>query len=169
MSEDFIITDDKTADWAVQKIAEEEAEYERIKTLACEQIDDITEKVEAAKKRLESRTEYLRGKLAEYFRSVPHKVTKTTEKYALLSGTLTLKKAAKKPKPDVDKLTEWLAANGYTNFIKTEQSPRWGDFKKLLNCSGEVVTIAETGEVVEGVILEDAPDEFQVDIDRRTK
>lgn len=167
MSEEFNITDDKTADWAVRKIAEEEAEYERIKTLACEQIDEITKKVETAKKRFENSTEYLRGKLAEYFRSVPHKVTKTTEKYALLSGTLTLKKAVKKLKHDAEKLTEWLAANGYTDFIKIEQSPRWGDFKKLLDCSGEVAMIAETGEVVEGVILEDAPEEFQVDIEKR--
>jgi len=166
MNEEFNITDDKTADWAVRKIAEEEAEYERLKTLACEQIDEITEKVEAAKKRFDSNTNYLRSKLAEYFQGVPHKVTKTTEKYALLSGTLVLKKSSKKPKQDADKLTEWLAANGYTDFIKTEQSPIWGEFKKLLDCSGEVVTIAETGEIVEGVTLEDAPEEFKIDIGR---
>lgn len=163
IKEEFRITDDKTADWAVRKIAEERAEFERLKSLACAQIDEITEKIGEAKKRLDSSTEYLKTKLAEYFQSVPHKETKTTEKYRLLSGTLTLKKGGAKPKPDNEKLVQWLAANGYTDYIKTEQSPQWGEFKKLLDYSGGVPVIKETGEVVEGVELVDEPAEFDID------
>lgn len=161
---EWCITDDKSADWAVRKIAEERAEFERLKALADEQINEILAKVEDAKKRLENNTSFLKGKLAEYFGSVPHKETKTTEKYRLLSGTLVLKKGGAKPKPDSEKLLEWLAANGYTDYIKTEQSPRWGDFKKLLDYSGEVVTIAETGEIVVGIEIENTPSEFDIEI-----
>lgn len=47
----------------------------------------------------------------EYFRSVPHKVTQTTEKYQLLSSVLKMKK----PVVDDEKLVEWLAENKYTD------------------------------------------------------
>ena len=36
-------------------------------------------------------------------------------------------------------------------FIKTEEKPRWGDFKKRLEIMGGSVVDKETGEIVEGV------------------
>ena len=41
---------------------------------------------------MENGTSYLTSCLADFFATVPHKETKTTEKYRLLSGTLTFKK-----------------------------------------------------------------------------
>ncbi len=108
--------------------------------------------------------QYYKDKLSEYFSGVEHKVTKTAEKYVLLNGTLKLKRGGIKPKPNNEKLLEWLAANGYTDYIKTEQSPRWGDFKKILDCSGGAAIVRETGEVVDGIDFEEVPDEFDVEI-----
>lgn len=88
----FRITDDRCADWAIRKIADERSEYDRLKALADEQIAAINEKVAAARKRMENGTSYLTSCLADFFATVPHKETKTTEKYRLLSGTLTFKK-----------------------------------------------------------------------------
>jgi len=85
----FRITDDRCADWAIRKIADERSEYDRLKALADEQIAAINEKVAAARKRMENGTSYLTSCLADFFATVPHKETKTTEKYRLLSGTLT--------------------------------------------------------------------------------
>lgn len=89
----FRITDDRCADWAIRKIAEERSEYNRLKDLADQQKAAIEEKVEAARRRMENGTAFLTSCLADFFNTVPHKTTKTTEKYRLLSGTLTLKKA----------------------------------------------------------------------------
>lgn len=109
----FRITDDRCADWAIRKIADERSEYDRLKALADEQIAAINEKVAAARKRMENGTSYLTSCLADFFATVPHKETKTTEKYRLLSGTLTFKKGATKTKLDETKLVPWLKANGY--------------------------------------------------------
>lgn len=46
----FRITDDRCADWAIRKIADERSEYDRLKALADEQIAAINEKVDAARK-----------------------------------------------------------------------------------------------------------------------
>lgn len=162
--DEWCITDDDTADWAVRKIAAHRAEFERVKAIADHRIAAINAKIERLKKRCDNKTQGLEYKLAEYFRSVPHKSTKTTEKYQLLSGTLSMKKAAKKPVVDDDKLVEWLAANKYTDYIKTVQKPCWGDFKKTLDLSGDIPVVKETGEIVEGVSFTETSEEFEVQI-----
>lgn len=67
----FRITDDRCADWAIRKIADERSEYDRLKALADEQIAAINEKVAAARKRMENGTSYLTSCLADFFTTVP--------------------------------------------------------------------------------------------------
>lgn len=160
----FRITDDRCADWAIRKIAEERSEYNRLKELADQQKAAIEEKVEAARRRMENGTAFLTSCLAEYFRTVPHKTTKTTEKYCLLSGTLTLKKGGTKATPDDAKLVPWLKANGFSDYVKTEESAKWGELKKGLTFVVSVATITETGEIVEGITVTEQPDIFKVDL-----
>ncbi len=158
------ITDDGCADWACRKIAEEKTELDRIKELAEAQIDRIEEKVAAAERRFENSTSFLTGKLAEYFETVPHKTTKTKASYRLLSGTLTRKFGGQQMKQDDEKLVEFLKTSGNLEFIKTEEKPKWGEYKKRLEVMGGKVVDKETGEIVEGVLLIDKPDTFSVDV-----
>ena len=138
------ITDDGCADWACRKIAEE--------------------KVAAAERRFQNGTRFLTGKLAEYFETVPHKTAKTKASYRLLSGTLTRKFGGTTMKQDDEKLVQFLKDSGQLEFIKTEEKPRWGDFKKRLEIMGGSVVDKETGEIVEGVTVETKPDTFTVDV-----
>ena len=158
------ITDDGCADWACRKIAEEKAELDRIRELADAQIQKIEEKVAAAERRFQNGTRFLTGKLAEYFETVPHKTTKTKASYRLLSGTLTRKFGGTTMKQDDEKLVQFLKNSGQLEFIKTEEKPRWGDFKKRLEIMGGSVVDKETGEIVEGVTVETKPDTFTVDV-----
>lgn len=137
---------------------------DRLKALADEQIAAINEKVAAARKRMENGTSYLTSCLADFFATVPHKETKTTEKYRLLSGTLTFKKGTTKTKLDEAKLVPWLKANGYGELVKVEESTRWADLKKLLSYTGDIATLTETGEIVEGVTVYETPGIFTVDV-----
>ena len=158
----FRITDDRCADWAIRKIAEERSEYNRLKELADQQKAAIEEKVE--RRRMENGTAFLTSCLADFFNTVPHKTTKTTEKYRLLSGTLTLKKGTVKATVDDAKLVPWLRENGYGDLVKVEESAKWGELKKLLAYTGEIATIQSTGEIVEGVTAYETPATFTVDI-----
>ena len=113
---------------------------------------------------MENGTSYLTSCLAGFFATVPHKETKTTEKYRLLSGTLTFKKGTTKTKLDETKLVPWLKANGYGELVKVEESTRWADLKKLLSYTGDIATLTETGEIVEGVTVYETPGIFTVDV-----
>lgn len=165
--EKWTITDDSAADWALQRIAEEQAEYERLKALGERQIEEIKGKVEAARTRYESKRDFFNGKLIAYFHTVKRKKTKSgIEKYSLLSGTLQMKPASKKPVVNDEQLVEWLATNGMTDYIKTKQTPAWGDLKKSLDLSGAVPIVKETGEIVEGVTFEDVPETFEIKLNK---
>lgn len=158
------ITDDGCADWACRKIAEERAELARIRELAEAQTARIEEKLAAAERRCENGTRFLTSKLAEYFETVPHKTTKTKASYRLLSGTLTYKFGSQQMKQDDETLVKFLKASGNQEFIKTEEKPKWSDYKKRLEIVGGSVVDKETGEIVEGVQLIEKPDTFTVDI-----
>ena len=158
------ITDDGCADWACRKIAEEKAELDRIRELAEAQIQKIEEKLAAAERRYENGTRFLTGKLAEYFETVPHKATKTKESYRLLSGTLTRKYGGAQMKQDDAQLVQYLKDSGQLEFIKTEEKPKWGEFKKRLEIMGGSAVDKETGEIVEAVQIIEKPDTFSVDV-----
>lgn len=168
-NEEWCITDDNTAEWALKTIADEQADCMRILAIGEYEIEDVKARMERARKACENRTNFLKSKLLEYFQNVNHRKTKTgIEKYALLSGTLTLKPASKKPVvSDERQLVEWLTASGMTDYIKTEQIAAWGELKKTLDFSGDVPTVKKTGEVVEGVMFVEIPEEFKIEIARK--
>lgn len=160
--ESFVIDNDKKADWALQKIAEVKAEYERIDAIAADQIAELQEKREDLKKSFESKTSFLKGKLAEYFETVAHKETKTQESYKLLSGSLIKKKPKVKLEKDDETLLAYFKANNLGEFIKTEEKPAWGDFKTRLEAVDGNVIDTETGEIVECVTVVETAPEFTV-------
>ena len=57
-----------------------------------------------------------------------------------------------------------LKANGYGELVKVEESTRWADLKKLLSYTGDIATLTETGEIVEGVTVYETPGIFTVDV-----
>ena len=71
---------------------------------------------------------------------------------------------ARKMKQDDTVLVQFLKASGNLEFIKTEEKPKWGDYKKRLEIVGGSVVDKETGEIVEGVPLIEKPDTFAVDV-----
>lgn len=171
----FIIDSDKKAEWALNKIRGEEQEFERLESIAKDQLEvinaklvEINNSLAAAKKRKENRTNNLRWMLEQYFAKVPHKATKTGKKetYQLLSGKLTVTK--KDPKPDVfneEELVGWLkTSEAKQKFIKVTEKPMWGELKKTLSVSGLEFCDPESGEVVPGVKLIPQADEFKVEL-----
>lgn len=162
----FRITDDDVADWAVKKIAAAQEEYDRLTGLADREIERIKEAKSKAQSRYDADTGYLRGLLEEFFGTIGDdhkKQTKTTAKYKLISGTLTLKKGGTTYRRDDVALLGWLRETGREDLIRVKEEPCWGDLKKQIETAGGIAVIKDTGEIIEGVELETAPDEFKVE------
>jgi len=162
VEDQFTIKDDNTADWALRKIQEEEGERDRLIAIAENQIEQLKEQIEDISKKCDNTTAFMRSKLAEYFATVPHKNTKTQEKYKLLSGELVFTKPSVKIVHDEDKLLEYLEESGGEDFIKTTKKVNWAEYKKILALDGNNVIDTDTGEVVNACTVEEVPAKFNV-------
>ncbi len=157
------ITDDGCADWALKKIKTEQDEHNRVVALADQEIARLLELKAKADRRLQQNTAFLTSMLEQFFGTVEHKKTKTgTETYRLLHGQLVRKPAGFKPAPDHEKLVPWLRANGYEGLVKVKEEAAWGELKKKLTFTGTIATIEDTGELVEGINIEEVPPAFSV-------
>ena len=173
----FSIRDDQTAEWALKKIREAEAEIVKWKAFYDERYQKVCDKCNLT---IANMTALLHG----YFDTVPHKVTKTQESYQLPSGKIMVKR--KDPDFDVKgkEFMNWLKTNA-PEYVKTVEAPDWAGFKRTLakdakgnyetvetenglravTADGEVVPIAVTLKAPEYTyqlnMQKEGPDEIQ--------
>lgn len=160
--EGFVIDSDDKAEWALNKIAEEKAETQRMMNVCDTMILRYQQKKEEYEKKSENKTAYLRNQLQTYFNTVEKKKTKTQETYKLPSGTLKLKYQNPEFIRDEEKLLAWAKANK-PDYIKTKESVNWAELKKELMLSNDKL-LTKDGEIVEGVTLEEREPVFEIDI-----
>jgi hypothetical protein len=161
--EEFQITDDKSAEWALKKIKAAEAEYNRLMELIQAEREELNKKAEELSDHLESETGYLKSLLFKYFETVEKKETKTQQSYKLLSGSLVFKKPQIKiVKPEETKLVEFMENNGYEKLVETKKSAKWADFKKEIEIKDGQVILDDTGEVLDWIVTEEDPGRFEV-------
>lgn len=161
LEESFCITDDKKADWAIEKVFEAEAERDRLIELANEKIKELTERKTKIAEACAAETSYLKYLLRMYFEGVETTTTKTQETYKLLSGKLVLKRQQPEFVRDDKVMVEW-AKSSAPNYIKVIESVNWADLKKSTLVDGNTVIYTETGEVVPGVVAKPRDDVFEV-------
>lgn len=154
---EFIIDDDKKAEWALKKIAEEREETQRYISVCKSMILEYSKRIQKEEEKLSKKTSYLESKLQQYFQSVKHKKTKTQKTYKLPSGTLRLKYQQPRFERDEEKLINWLKENQFQNFIKIKETPNWIELKKNIKISGSKA-VSEDGQIIEGIkIIEKSP------------
>ena len=164
LPERFIIDSDKKADWAIEKIKAERAEFDRLRKIALDRIAELNQRVKELQERTDRRTGNLEALLVEYFQTVkPTKITKTQTQYELLSGKLVMKHQQPEFLRDEAALLDWAKANA-PDMVQTKESVTWGELKKLTTLDGEKVVLAETGEIVSGVVAIERPDVFEVQV-----
>lgn len=96
---------------------------------------------------------------------VPQKEAKTQSKVELLSGSVVIKKPKQEPKAiEIDKLIEWSKENAYNNYYKEEviEKLQWNELKKDIQVIDGKPIFVNTGEILEGVTIEDKPEEVVI-------
>lgn len=168
LSNEFHITNDNTADWALRVIRDNEAERDRIIDIAKAQIEELKAQIEEITAKYDNESNFLKNCLAEYVMNVPRKETKTQETYQLLSGKLIVKKAAQKLVPNDETIINYLESNELSEYVKIKKSPDWAEFKKTLSIVDGKVINTNTGEVVptEVIGIEDVPSSFDIKLNK---
>ena len=166
VNEGFIIDDDSKAEWALSKISHSKKESDRYIQTCQDMIEKYKAKIEESKQNYENKNRYLKTQLQGYFNSLHDefkKQTKTQVSYKLPSGTLKFKKPSLKVEKDNNKLLQWLKDNDYNDFIKIEETPKWGEFKKQVNINEDGVKTKDNKQV-DGINIFESESEFIVDI-----
>lgn len=160
--ESWKITNDQECEWSLLRLKEDKAEMDRYVDVCEKQIKFYQEKIKLAKEQHDNRTSYLKGKLMEYFMTVPHEATKTQETYSLPSGKLKLKYPKPEYKRDDATLVKWLKERDMTDYIKTKEEPQWGELKKTAQVAGDKACI--DGEIIDGIQIVEKQPVFEVEI-----
>jgi hypothetical protein len=164
--EKWKITDDNTADWALDIIREANAEYNRFEMVVKAKIEQLQNALQKAEEERNRTVNFFEFKLYEYFNSLDDKVlkkTKTQKTYKLPTGKLKLKKREPEFKREDDKLLEWLKERNMRDYIEIKEKPKWGDLKKVIKTAGNRAVSAD-GEIIEGITVIERPDEFKVEL-----
>lgn len=159
------IDNDNTADWALDKIKESRAEYERFEKVAMAKIEQIKSVLDQERKKAENETSFFESKLREYVETLKMKETKTQKTYALPAGKIIIKKDKSDFKIDKEKVLGSIKGlEGYEDYIKLKEDLVWGDLKKNLIIDNGNIINKITGEVleVEGLQVEVKPGKFEI-------
>ena len=162
--EGWQITDDLTADWALDKIRDARAEYNRFEMVAKAKIRQIEDALTKKRMAMESETGFFEGKLRDYLERVKAKETKTQKTYSLPSGKLKLKYQAPEYKRDEEILLSYLESNNMSDYVKLKKSADWAELKKLTKQIDNKVVNTETGEIIPGIELVEREPKFEVEI-----
>lgn len=142
-SASFSIDNDQKADWAIRKIMETENAAKMWKEYYKKQSDRV-------EKTTQQRIAYFTALLESYFDTVPHKETKTSEKYKLPSGVLVRKAQAPEYERDDAQIIAWCAENA-PSCVENVPKLKWTALKGLLVENNGQAIDEITGEVVPGI------------------
>ena len=145
---------DSEADWCIEQIRNAEEEKAKWKAFYDEQKRKVFESCDIT---IANMHHFLRN----YFKTVPHKETKTEENYRLPSGKLVMKKPTTDYERDDEEIIRFLEENGGDKYIKTVKTLDWAGLKKNLTVMGETVA-DENGQIIPGIKAVEVPEEFKI-------
>ena len=155
----FVCDDDQKAAWCLQQIKRAQEE----KAFWKEYYKKLTKSAEASCDETIGRMEQF---LFGYFKTVPHKHTKTEENYPIPGGKLYLKTQ------DIDfeyqdaDVIAWLKANKGGSFVKVKEELDWAGLKGTLDFIGETVA-DEDGQIIPCIKAVEREPAFKVQISKK--
>lgn len=152
----FTIDTDQKAEWAMKKIAEARADRDAW-------VSWYEAKIKEVKEATDFETANLEARLADYFRTVPHKSTKTQETYSMKCGKLILKRQNPEFKRDDKTVIAWLKEHDGERFIKITEGLDWAGLKEASAALGGKL-FDENGEEIPGVEVIERGEKFIVEV-----
>lgn len=153
----FTVDNDQKAEWAARKIREARQDtkawteyYER--------------QLSAIRRANEDTEAYFAALLADYFETVPHKITKTQKSYSLPSCKLVLKAQQPEFNRDEAVLCDYLDKKGRDDLVRITRRADWAALKKTLKVMEDGTCVDADGEVVEGVQAFSRQPEFKIEM-----
>lgn len=161
--ESFKIDDEQKANWALRKIKQHQEQIKENNALAQAEIDKIEAWNQQENDKAQQSIDYFQGLLAKYAMDKREQDPKF-KSLKLPNGNIGFRKKPKKWNYQDDILLETLKQNQLTDFIRVKEQPDKSQIKKAFEVVGDKVINPETGEVLEGITVEDQEEDFSVKV-----
>lgn len=159
----FKVTDKDTANWALRKIKQYQEKQKENSELADAEKEKINAWLEAENGQAQQSVDFFQGLLAEYAMK-QREIDPKFKSMNLPNGKIQFRKQQPKWNYDANKVIESLKRLGMTDYIRFKEEPAKSDIKKALQVAGNKVVNPETGEIVEGITIEERGESFSVKI-----
>ena len=157
--ERFIVDDDQKANWALRKISELQKEVERNTKLAEQEIDKIKQWETTQNKQIGDSILYFEGLLNEYAIK-QREIDPEFKSMSLPNGRFGFRKQQPKWEYNDEKVLSYLEQAGMNDLIRTTRVPNKAEIRKIFEVVDDKVINKETGEVVEGIEIEQREEKF---------
>ena len=161
--DEFVIDDDHKANWAFKKIRQMKKKVAEKEEFAQKEIDEIKKWLEEETGKLEDSIEYFESMLTEYAMKMKEK-DKDLKTHKLPAGNLQFRKRRPKWNYDNEALMDYLEESGKEDLIRVKRSPDKRRLKKKVKVAGNKVVDAETGEIIEGIEVQERGESFKVKV-----
>lgn len=161
--EHFTIEDESQANWALRKIKQLQDEKEKNVSLANAEIEKIEEWLNATNDQVQQSIDYFQSLLAEYAME-QRKNDPKFKSLKLPNGRIGFRKQQPKWEYDNEKVIEALKASERDDLIRVKEEPDKSAIKKAFKVAENKVINPDTGEVVEGITIEQREDAFSVEV-----
>lgn len=151
--EKFQITDMSSLTWVMREIlAPLKAKVEQTKQLEKAEIDRIKLWAENENRGPQNEIEYWEQRITDFHLELLEKDPKQKTLSTPYGKSKSTRSKAQPAKGDEDKLLKYAKDNEFTDFIKVEESIKWGDLKKTLKVVGNNV-VDSNGVIVDGATV----------------
>lgn len=152
---EFKVEDMETADWCLEKIAEAENEIEKNNAYAEMQMQKIKDWNEDVNKEHKNTIDFMSSHLQRYL------MEENVKSIKLINGNIGFRKQQDKWKIEDDAgLVQFLEDTELHDLVRVKKTPALSEMKKHLSVVGNQVVYEMTGEVIEGITIEEQPDKF---------
>ena len=159
----FEITTKEQAIWALRKIAAVERSRQEVQDAANAEVGRISRWLDDEELRANQARKHLDYLLEQYHRA--HMTSNPKAKTIKLPhGTLKIRAQQPQFIRDDTAIKEWATDNMPEVLVPQESKLNWTGLKEALAIKDGVAIIADTGEVVRGVHVEERPDKFSVEV-----
>ena len=162
-NESFKVTNDKKADWTLEKIKELEEEKERKKELAEERINPIKEWLADETRKIDDQIENFKCLLEEYANKLKEE-DEDLKTHSLPYGKLKFRKQRPKWDYDDEKLVKGVEKAGLYDLIDVKKKVNKRDLKKQVEVAGNKIVNPSTGEIIEGVEIVERGEKFKIKV-----
>lgn len=158
----FTVTDLGSASWCFRKLHALNEQLKEYEALRLAEITRINDWFDSEKGKLENQKMFFTGLLNEY--ALEQRKANPKFKASTPYGKISFRKQQPKWNYEDETVLKALKRSNMLNCIKTTEEVKKAELKKVCSVVNGKAVIADTGEIIEGITVEEQPEAIKIEV-----